>query len=251
MKVESRILIYIVAIVAVIIFGTVGTYFIGQRGGFNEQITWLKALYFTVVTITTVGYGDIYPVTSLARIFVIILVVIGIGTFLVGITFIVGEFMNQRIESLTGRLSVFEKRLLKKHIVLIGTNATNMYLAERLREKDERFIMLTSDKEMAEHLKTQGYKAFVSDATSELDLLDFGLDKARAVVIDLREGSQAVYVLIVVRDIAKNAKIIVVVPKKETEHHLRSIAGGKALIVNPSDIAASMISDNLFKKTQE
>jgi len=74
-KILFRFGFLLAALVVLIVVGTVGFMIL-------EGLTFFEALYFTFVTISTVGYGDIHPVTLAGRIFVVILIVIGIGTFL-------------------------------------------------------------------------------------------------------------------------------------------------------------------------
>jgi voltage-gated potassium channel len=75
--------------VAVIIIGTIGFMII-------EQLSFLDALYFTVVTISTVGYGDVSPVTTGGKIFGIIIIIIGIGTFLTLLTSLAQWLIQRR-----------------------------------------------------------------------------------------------------------------------------------------------------------
>lgn len=244
----TELTVYALALLTILLFGIAGTYIIGQHGGFNVKINnLLDATYFTIVTLSTIGYGDIYPVTPTAKIFVIVLIIVGLGVFLGAIAAITGEFMNRRIENLSGRLSSFEKRLMNKHIILVGSNTTNTYLAEKLHETNAKFIIVTNDPTNAEHFKRLGYRAYVSDSTSEVDMKEFEPKKAKAIVIDLKDSSRAIYALLVAKDLAGTAKIVVIAPTKDAEHHLRNVAAGRALIVNPADIAAKTISESLFK----
>ncbi len=244
----TEIIIYVSAIMLVLIFGIAGTYILGQHGGFNVKISnLLDAAYFTIVTMSTVGYGDIYPVSESAKLFVMALIVVGIGIFFGVIIALSGEFMNDRIEVLTGGVNRFEKRMLNKHVILIGSDVTNLYLAEKLADKEERFIIITSEQANAEHLKRLGYKAYVADCTSEVEMNEFAPKKAKAIVIDVKDSSRAIYALLVAKEVAGSTKIVVVAPSKDSEHHLRNIASGKAVIVNPADIAASTISNSIFK----
>ncbi len=242
-----EITIYALSIILLLAFGIGGTYVLGQHGGFNIKISPLDAAYFTVVTMATVGYGDIYPVSEAAKIFVMVLIVVGIGTFFSIIVALSGEFMNERITMFAGRVSSFEKRRLNKHIILIGSDTTNMYLAEKLTEKGEKFIIITSDPVRAESLKRMGYTAYVADSTSSAEMSEFEPKKAKAIIIDISDSSREIYALLVAKEVAGNCKIVVIAATKDVEHHLRNIAGGKATIVNPSDIAASTITSSIFK----
>ncbi len=247
MKIREMIA-YLIAILAVLAFGIIGTYYLGQRGGFNVRInSLLDATYFTLVTLSTIGYGDIYPVSASAKIFVIILIIVGIGVFFSTIVVVAGDFMKERVEAITGRMSAFEKRRLNKHIILIGTSSTNAYLAEKLHESDERFIIVTSSPENAEHMKRLGYNVHVADSTSEIEMREFEPQKSKAIVIDIEDSSRAIYALLVAKELTSTSKIIVISPSKAAEHHLRNISGGRALVMNPAEIAASTISKSIFK----
>lgn len=134
---RNKVLFYGLMIAAVLIFGTLLTYIIGKvPGNFNVTINNpLDAFYFTLVTVSTVGYGDIYPVSELARTFVIFLVLAGFAVFIGALTIIGGDYMTERIDRLSGRIVSVEKKLLNNHIVLVGADAINLEIAKSLKEK--------------------------------------------------------------------------------------------------------------------
>jgi len=239
---------YIIAVATVLAFGTVGTYVLGHSnaGNFNEPIdNWLDALYFTVTTISTVGYGDIYPVSSIARIFDIVLIVSGLGVFLGAVTTISGEFVNKRLERLSGRISGIERRMLNMHIVLIGYDMTNALIAAKLKNDRKKFIVVTGDKLTADKLEEEGYSAFVADVTLESDMAAFRLDRAKKIIIDVKDPSRTVYAALVVKALAGSENLIVVANTKEAEKHLGEL--GIKHIVNPASIAAETILPKLDK----
>jgi Trk K+ transport system NAD-binding subunit len=138
--------------------------------------------------------------------------------------------------------------LFNEHIVLVGTNSTNLYLAQKLKESNQRFIIITSDKVKADQLRYRyNYLTYVADATSDTYMQRFNLEKARTIVIDVKDSSRTIYVLLVAKELAKDKSIIVIAPSEEAERHIRSLHVTSS-IVNPSFIAASEISKNLFKK---
>lgn len=244
--------VYVVAIIIVASYGILGTYYLGKMGefaGFNPQKDGIiSAAYFTISTISTVGYGDITPTTNTARLFVITLIIMGIGVFLSAVVTVGGDFLTGRIETLTGRIAKVESRTFNDHVVLIGTNSTNLYIAERLKESKEKFILITADKVKADKLRyNNNYLTYVADATSDTDMQRFNLDKARSVIIDVKDSSRTIYVLLVAKEIAKDTPIVVIAPSDEAERHIRSLHVASN-IINPSFIAASEISKNLFKK---
>ncbi len=244
MKLYGKMTIYALAIIAVIIYGTVGTYVLGRSGNFNVNINSpVEALYFTVVTISTVGYGDITPVTTLGRIFVIILIISGLSIFLSAVTVISSDFLSERVERLYYSTSRSDKKLLNNHIALIGYDITNALIAERLKKQKRNFIIITKDKILVDKLKERGYNVFLADYTLKQDMEKFMLDRASDVVIDLRDSSKAVYVVLVVKKLSKKVRLSVVVQNSEMESHLTDL--GVDSIINPATLAADALTEVL------
>ncbi len=250
MGMAKKTVAYATALAAVLLYGMIGTYVLGQSGNFNVHISsWLQALYFTVVTMSTVGYGDIVPVTKLGMSFVIILIIAGLSIFISAITILSGELLSSRFESVYSGFSNFDRKKLNKHIVLIGYDAINSMLAERLRKIGRNFVIITSDKTVSDLLREKGYRSFVADYTLKSDMDKFALDKADHVVIDLRDSSKSVYVVLVVRKLAKNAELSVVAPTSDAEVHLQDL--GIDHIINPVTIGTDMLSDILEGKVKK
>ncbi|MDE1871754.1 MAG: NAD-binding protein [Candidatus Micrarchaeota archaeon] len=236
-------IIYFGAILAVFVFGVLGTYIISQYGGFNVRgMSPFDAAYFTIVTMSTVGYGDVLPVSPLAKLFVMLLIVIGLSIFLSIITLISGEFVNDRMEKLSNRLSRAEKRHLRGHVVLIGTDGVNLAIASELYSKGTKFIMIVADKVVADRLRMLNYRTYVADATSELDMSQFQIHSSDKVIIDLRDSTRLVYALLVIRTIAKDVNKIIVIQDREAERHIAELGTLKnEKVVSPNGIAADSI----------
>lgn len=250
MHISSRVLIYATAIMAVLVYGVLGSFILGQYSNFSVPIkTPIEALYFTVVTISTVGYGDIVPVTDLGRIFTIILIISGLSIFLSAITVLSGDFLSARVERLYSGLSRVERRHLKNHIVLIGYEATNQLVAERLKEQRRNFIIVTVDKLTADSLREKGYIAYLADYTNKEDMQKFMLEKASDIVVDIHDSSKTIYVVLVVKKLAKHVRVSVVVQSPEAEAHLADLEIDS--LVNPTTIAADMMTKLLDKDQDE
>ncbi len=223
MRIGPIIMIYVTVLAIVVLLGTIFAYVLGPTN-FNVPITNpLTALYFTIITISTVGYGDIYPVTQTGMIFTIILVLAGISAFLGAVTAISGDFMSKNVEKLSGRISGIERRALSNHHVLIGTDFINQDIADKLRANKESFIIVTADKTTVDRYVEEGMRAYVADPTSEPDMRKFQMNKARSIIIDLDENSLTVYALLIVRKLAPNVLTVVVAQNSEISERISEL----------------------------
>lgn len=246
MEVNKQVIFYVLAIAAVVIYGTAGAYILGQSGNFNIHINSLvTALYFTVVTISTVGYGDITPVTELGRIFVIILIISGLSIFLSAVTTLSSDFLSARVEKMYSGLNSVNKKKMRNHIVLVGYDSANEIISHKLKAQHRNFIIITADKPTAEMLRRKGYPAFLEDYTSKSELEKFNLEKATDIVIDIRDSSKVVYVVLVIKKIAKNARISAIAHSTDAESHLNDLE--IANVINPVTITADILTKALDK----
>lgn len=240
-------LAYIIALTAILLFGTIGSYILGSRGGFNVgKMSYSEALYFTVVTISTVGYGDIYPITYGARIFVMVLIAVGLAIFLSFITLLSSDLMNRRIESLSDRISFASKRRLKGHVVLVGTSGVNMSVAEKLKANNEKFIIVAQEESMLDRLNIAGYRGYIADPTSEVEMSQFNLNMAKEIIINLHDPSQSLFAILVIRRLAKEVRTLIVTQSHEQAKALNELGlWRKESLVNPNSIAAENIFASL------
>ncbi len=240
MRITIEVGIYITAMVGVLLFGVMGAYIIGQAGGFNVPIrSPITALYFTIETISTVGFGDIVPVTGEARIFTMVLIVLGISVFLSGVTIIARDFMDSRIEKFSGRMPAIERRFVNGHVLLIGNDSTNMRLAERLKAAKRRFVIVVSDHDDVTALRRKGYSAYFADATTEAGMGEFRPDRAASIIIDVKDNAKTTYVALVAKTLAKRTKIIVIAHERETEERLKEL--GITHVISPASMAADVV----------
>ncbi|MGC8479362.1 MAG: ion channel [Candidatus Micrarchaeia archaeon] len=249
MRLSGKVFIYLVAIVGVFIFGVVGTYVLGHYGNnFNVKInTPFDAAYFTLITISTVGYGDIVPITTIARLFVMVLIVSGLGVFLSAVTVLSSDLMGDRVEKLSGKITNFERRFLKEHILLIGTDTVNLQIAKKLKADGKKFIIITSDKTVSDKLRDAGYRSYVADETNESDMSKFELGTARSIIVDMRDKSKMIYLLLIIRNLAKNAKITTIVHSEEEEKNVMSL-NSKINVMNPAQIASQIVTKKITER---
>src|SRR5208283_2957673 len=157
------------SIFAILAYGVFGSYLLGT--GFRPEIHDLNtAFYFTITTLSTVAFGDIVPVTSEARWFVISLVVIGLGVFFSAIALALGPKISAELNRL---FNPKEKPMeLKDHVILVGEGVIARNTAEELKQRGVAFVQIVAAKAGTD---TPGHRIIEGDATNDVVLQQAGI----------------------------------------------------------------------------
>lgn len=204
-SVAASTLFALTSVVMLLLYATFGAYYLGAE--FTPPIHDLtNAFYFSIVTTSTVGYGDIVPHTPDAKFFCISLIVLGITVFATSLTAVVAPLVSR------GLKRIVDKRLKnmdrKNHFIVIGDTplATNTWreLAGR-GQPVTRILRETGD-------VGAGDVDIVTGDPGNIDVLkQAGCDKARAVLAMLADDSDNAFVVLAVREISTTIKTVVAV----------------------------------------
>lgn len=149
---------------------------------FNEQLSWLDAFYFVVVTISTVGYGDINLQNSNE-----ISKIIGIALILCSSIFIwlIFSLLIDRIVKRRAQRSLGRKTYnYKNHVILCGLGRLGYFIADELQKTGERMVIIESNQESSsiEHFRNLNIDVYVGDARQPHVLQDAGAEHCRALI---------------------------------------------------------------------
>lgn len=234
MYIIKRLRYLLILPVAVIIIGTVGFMII-------EQLSFLDALYFTVVTISTVGYGDVSPITTGGKIFAIIIIVIGIGTFLTLLTSL-AQWLIQR------RQLVIQRHRLNMLIGVFYTEVGNKLLHTFSRfdpdiSKLRKDFMVTADwsaaqfQQLKKRLNT--YKYNIDQTLLDLEVVRRQLHEKGDLLVhqlenpDLVENetyAELLWAVVHLRDELAARNSFKNLPKTDMEHLVIDVERGYSLL---------------------
>ncbi len=193
-------LIALIGVLLTMGYGVFGSYALGQQfvppiGDFGA------ALYFTVVTMSTVGYGDITPHTPDARYFTVSLIVLGLAVFATSLTAIAGLLINKRMTNL---LQPRKKRMKRKdHVIVVGDNPLARNAIKALTSRGLQVTAIWSRRppegvDVPEDL-------VIGDAVDGAVLESAGVTEARAVLALGADDSENAFVALAAKD--ANAKV--------------------------------------------
>jgi voltage-gated potassium channel len=165
-----------------------------------EGWPWFDAFYMALITLTTVGYGEVRTLSQAGRIFNSFLIAIGVTT----VFFSIGVITQFAIEAELG--AYFLKRLAD-HYIVCGAGRVGRSVIRELVRNNARFVVVDSEPERTHWALEQGYTGVVADATRDETLGELGIERARGLVAALPTDAQNVYVVLTARGMNKNLKI--------------------------------------------
>ncbi|HYW04454.1 MAG TPA: ion channel [Gammaproteobacteria bacterium] len=208
----------LVGLLLTIGYGVVGSYALGT--GFSPPITdFGSALYFTVITVSTVGYGDITPHTGDARLFTASLIVFGLAMFATSVTAIAGPLLNEHMMSLLQPRKRPVRR--KDHIIVVGDNPLARNAGRALTE---RGIHVTAIWESAppEHVEVPG-DLVIGEGVDVNVLRGANAEEARAVLALGEDDSENAFVALAAKEVNPDVRTVVAVSDASNMGRVRHV----------------------------
>jgi voltage-gated potassium channel len=245
----KRLWIGFVLVVLVISIGTVGFHVLGSMNGL--EWSWLDCVYMTVITVSTVGYGEILPIQHLpeARIFTIAIILFGMGMlvyFASAVVALVVEFDVREVIQRRKRLKAIQE--LQGHVIVCGIGTTGIHVVEELRSIGTPFVVVESDRERIMHVQTHLGTEFlfvVGDATDDDVLEEAGIARAQGVVSALSNDKDNLFVTITARQLNPKARIVSRAKESSSSNKLKR-AGADA-VVSPNLIGGMRMASEMVR----
>jgi voltage-gated potassium channel len=220
---EWRLIAGIILAFLVIILGTGGYVII-------EGWTVLDSLYMTVITLSTVGYGEIHPLNPAGQIFTIVLILSGIVVVsLVLASFarfiIEGEIRNVMEERRTKR----EVSRLRDHYIICGYGRIGSVIADELHEHKVPFVVVDSSPEKIDEITRKGYPALNGDSVDEEVLRAAGIERAKGLVAAVGSPADNVYITISAKALAPHIFVMGRAHDDTGEKRLRTAGADQAV----------------------
>lgn len=196
-------------VVTVFLFGTLGYYFLG-----DGEISLFRCAYMTVITLTTVGYGEMIDLSLYPgmRAFTIVLIVTGMGTVLYFASSFTAFIVDGELRKLIRRRGM-EKQInsLDNHFVIAGIGQTGEYVLSEMLTSRRDVVVLDQDPEAVERVREDlefDFPHLIGDATDDDVLKEVGIDRAKGLVCSLGSDRDNLFVTISARRLNPDLRII-------------------------------------------
>jgi voltage-gated potassium channel len=231
----TRIAIVVLLPVVLLWLGTVGYKVI-------EGWSWYDALYMSVITLTTVGFGEVHPLSRGGRAFTMFLSLGGIFTLFYAGTEAARAIITGEIRALFGRRRM-EKRIadLQRHVIVCGYGRVGQYVCDEFSRRKVAFVVVDRDPHRLTALELPHGHTLVGDATTDVTLREAGIDRARALVVVVATDADNLFITMSARLLNDKIPIIARAEEGATIEKLRR--AGATRVVSPYLIGGNRVAE--------
>ncbi|ATM94787.1 voltage-gated potassium channel [Yersinia frederiksenii] len=209
----------IVSIASLIVYSMLGTLYIGDE--FAPVVTDLPtAFYFAVVCMSTVGFGDIIPHTTLARMFTLTVIISGITVFAASVSSIAGPIISNNVKRIVkGRASDVER---KNHFIIVGTSSLALNVYNGLRERGDEVTVVCAVGSQQNY--PSDADIIEGDPSSVVTLKLAGADKAKYIIALCDSDADNAFTILAAKEIAgESTKTLALVNETENMKKVKRV----------------------------
>ena len=221
---KSKMYTALIMLVILMLIGIVGYKLIAD-------LDWIDAVYMTVITITTVGFGEVQPLDTSSKIFTICLILASVVILGYAISIITEYILSKNnFENLKQRK--MQKRIngLSNHIIICGYGRNGKQAAKKLSAHKQPFVIIEKDKEVIEKFEDTDIAFVLGNANEDEVLIEAGVERAGTLISALPNDADNLFVVLSARQI--NAKMqIISRASQETSYNKLKLAGANNVIL--------------------
>lgn len=218
-----KIVLLTVLMAVMILSGTLGYHFL-------LGWTWVDALYMTVITITTVGFGEVRELGTEGRLMTIGLMVTAVGVFAYSLSTLGSIVVEARFGSLLWRRRMDKKiKALESHYIICGYGRTGRAVCNQLALENTPFVVVEQTPELLEMLRVSKRLFIDGDATHDECLRRAGIGRAKGLVAALGNDAENVYLVLSARDLDAKLNIVSWASTVEAETKVLRAGANRAL----------------------
>lgn len=232
-----------------LIYAVFGSLYVGNQ--FSPPIKDLAtSLYYSIVTMSTVGYGDITPKTVEARLFAVSVIILGLAVFATSVTAIAGPII--------ARLSAPKEKLMKRtnHFIVIGATPLAYNTYREFKKRNQPVVLIMPQVPTSGDIDPEDL--IVGDANSLETLRRAGADQAQAVVAMRPDDSDNAFIVLAVKELKGKAKTVVAINDSKHMDRIKlvqpdiviapEVLGGEllAMVLSGEEITSEFVLDRFF-----
>lgn len=224
--------------------------FIVATTGYMVLESWdlLDAVYMTVTTLSTVGYGEVHEMSPTGRVYTVFLVLFGTAFFLYVAGSVVQFMVEGRIRTILGRKRL-DKRIdhLKDHYIVCGYGRIGKVLCKNLKREPIDLVVIDNNQELFSFIEEKDFFYLMGDATDEAMLLKAGIKKAKGLIAVLGTDADNVFLVLTARQL--NPDIFIMARAGQESSKSRLAAAGADKVESPYEVGAISMAQRIIRPT--
>lgn len=202
-SVAASTLFALTSVAMLVMYATFGSYYLGAQ--YRPAITDLvTALYYSMVTMSTVGYGDIVPLTPEAKLFTVSIIVLGVAVFATSLTAVIAPMVSHSLQRIVSRKGRHMKR--EKHFVVIGNTALATNTWRELVRRGRPVTRLL--RKQPDDIDADEVDLVIGDPGNVDVLRQAGVDHAQAVMAMMDDDSENAFAILAARELGGGARTV-------------------------------------------
>ena len=232
----------VIYFISLIIIGSLGYYTIG-----GSDWTLLDSLYMTIITLASVGYGEVHVLDNYGKIWSILLIIFGVT----GIGALFRTINEEFIQSKRFWKKKMEKTIskLRNHHIICGYGRMGAVIAKELKEKNQKFLIIENNDKKVEEIIDKGMLCLQGDATSDDTLLSANIHKASGVAVVLDTDQDNLFVTMTIK--TKYPDIFLLSRCAKEDNQSKLIRAGANRVINPYISGGHRMAEILIKPQVE
>ncbi|CEO38215.1 voltage-gated potassium channel protein [Photobacterium kishitanii] len=228
----------LISVITLLLTSTYGALYFGD--GFNPKITsLLTAFYYAIETMSTVGYGDIVPVSEPARLFTISVIVSGITVFATSATSVLGPVVHSGFERLVKGNS--KKMDRTNHFIICGLSSLAVNTIKQLTERKQPITVIVSPRiQQVAKDQLEGLDVVVGDYSDGSILTQAGVMNAKAVLALSDDDADNAFIVLSAIELASSARTVALVNESKNINKVKSV--NPDIVISPQQFASDILA---------
>src|SRR5271157_3777518 len=238
-KILFNLKLLFVALIALVTIGVLGFHFI-------EGWTFFDGFYMVLTTITSIGYGEIHPLSHTGRLFNSFVIITGVGLVLLLVGGASRTLLEFELQAVLGRRRMDrEISRLTGHYIICGAGRVGRSAARELARRPLPFVVIDTNEAKLQHYSSEGWLTLLGDATQAPVLQAARIEHALGLVAATTTDAINIYIILTARSLNPKIKIIARAAEEDAEKHL--LTAGADSVVSPYRFAGYRIAQTFMR----